>query len=93
MCTWSLPGDAKALGKSGETAETRELGQSMSFNYRPLVDLMVLDGNGLLLDQRSMNQDILGKFPHHEKPSRECVDDFLKFLATSKEAFAATQQK
>lgn len=48
--------------------------------YRPLVEVIVLDHEGKLLGNLSMNQDILKNYPEANPPSEELEQFFVGYL-------------
>ncbi|MEC9073251.1 MAG: hypothetical protein VX938_12755 [Myxococcota bacterium] len=49
-------------------------------HYRPLVEIIVLSPSGRLVARRSMNEDIMNRFPRSWAPDPALTDYFLEFL-------------
>ncbi len=55
-------------------------------NYRPLVEMMVLNKEGRLLARRSMNEDIMENFPRSWEPDQKLLHSFNGFLSEASRA-------
>ena len=49
-------------------------------HYRPLVEIIVLSPSGRLVARRSMNEDIMNRFPRSWAPDASLTEYFLDFL-------------
>jgi hypothetical protein len=77
ICTWALPEEVQALVDCTDSDPTRSMAQDLLANYRPLVEIMVLDSSGVLKARRSMLQDL--ELPYQGTPEK-ALEHFVAFL-------------
>lgn len=70
------------MDKLEQSEQGKSFALTLRKNFRPFVEMMVLDSKGKLLDRRAMNADIINRFPKVVPPTPELEAHFLKFLET-----------
>lgn len=71
------------VAKTAKSAKHRKSASVLSKNYRPLVEMQVLNLAGDLVSRRSMNEDIMAPFASAPAPDAKLMSYFLKYLDDS----------